>query len=145
MKQPSTGTGKKLACVAVLLLLAGCCGGNNVPVRLSTLRFMKSPPAARLDTMPAFRRVHAIGGNGNLADSTRRFITALPMTLVADQTTYIFQSANRTDTLTISYRRRLEFISRICGAEMRLDNFRLSQPTTFKKATVSEYDIQITL
>lgn len=145
MKKILTETACRLAPLAVLLLLAGCCWNDDFPVPSFGLRFVNPAPAARLDTMPAFRRVYAVGGNGNLADSTRRFITALPLRLSTDQTTYIFESTDRTDTLTISYRRRLIFISRRCGTEMVLDSFRLAQPTTFKEVTVSEYAVQITL
>ncbi len=155
MKKILTKTAWKLAPLAVLLLLAGCCPSDDRLLQGQlNIRFLKAPPAAKMDTAVVFNRTYAIGGRGNLTDSSRfmgghyvggNFISGFPVTLAADQTTYIFESATRTDTLTISYQRRLAYISRRCGAEVYVSNFRLSQPTTFKKVTVSDYEVTINL
>ncbi len=152
MKNFLTETARKLAPpLVVLLLLAGCCPRKDYPYGYTAyIRFVKPLPAASLDTAVSFKRVYAIGGRGDLIDSSGRIPRSYasggyPLSVANDKTTYIFESANQTDTLTVGYRRTLEYISRECGARVYIGNLRLIQPTTFKKVTVSGNAIQITL
>ena len=59
-----------------------------------------------------FRRIYSADGRDV---PTRGGQPVLPLSLHADSVTYLFDSENRTDTLTILYTRRVFFESERCG------------------------------
>ena len=142
---------KSILLVFAVALVAGCCPRDESARLAYNLRFVKAPPNVQMDTIPGFRRIYAIGGRGNLYDTTRRTSnTASWFYLVydynADKTTFLFEGPARTDTLTVAYARNVRFVSRNCGAELTLQNFRIIEPTSFQNARVENgYNIVVIL
>jgi hypothetical protein len=83
------------------------------------LTFEVRPP----QTPPRFTRVYGVGGRGDITSSGDTL--RLPLSLLADSVTYIFEQASgRRDTLVLCYTRRIEMLQ-TCGytANINGDNF----------------------
>jgi hypothetical protein len=86
----------------------------------------------------SFQQVYAIGGKGNIAKKNGYY--HLPVSLLADSVTYIFENPSRTDTLTIYYTRRFFLEFERCGHEVEFElNYERENPivTTFSNAYVN--------
>lgn len=57
---------------------------------------------------------------------------ALPVSIVADTTTYIFERAGSADTLSFTYVRDIRFESPDCGFTVTLQELRLTEASTFR-------------
>ncbi len=131
----------RIAFLACAFLLHACCKDHRYDFSpLPSIAFVKSPPAQSTDTALTFTRIYALKGKRNLYDSPTDFPRSsfqVPIALGSDTTTYIFEGANRIDTLSVSYDRKVQFISRTCGATLYIQNIRLSEPTSFSNVRIS--------
>ena len=123
-------------CLSGLILwgLLGCeqCGIEREPT--AQISFF-SP-------VPAFKKVRVLGsGKDTLARRELSFsnrITA-PIDLNANQTTYIFESTNRTDTLTVFYDKKVFNASNTCGYVLDIE---APFKGPFTKSTFQRVDVQ---
>jgi hypothetical protein len=84
---------------------------------------------------PIFLEILAEGANkpvvlqrgDSLGDIFSKF--SLPVNTNADSTRYIFKRENRTDTLTIRYKREFKMVGNGCGFNVNFDNDEISKNT----------------
>lgn len=60
----------------------------------------------------------------------------VPVSIIDDTTTVIFEAESHTDTLTIAYTRDVEAESLRCGVRLFLKNIRVTAPTTFERVDI---------
>lgn len=65
------------------------------------------------EVFPRFKRVYGVGSSQNLSPKDNYY--RLPISLNSDSVSYLFENANRTDTLTLFYKRNFYFDSERCG------------------------------
>lgn len=89
------------------------------------------------DASAQFQKVYGLGRSDYLIQERSDHTWDLPMSLVSDYSTFVFESPGKTDTMTFVYDREAKFESNKCGIRVFLKNMRLEKPTTFSNAYVS--------
>lgn len=107
--------------LSILLLTgsSGCeyCGPAAEPI----VKFQFNPASTTLPGSSLFSRVFSPNGAVSRSAVSASLPLSLPLSLTADSTTYIFVRPNRTDTLTVFYRRTFSYQSTKCGYVLDLD------------------------
>ncbi len=92
---------------------------------------------------PKFKNIKIVGASKDLPNSGTATPSIsgqygniiLPINLNANNTTYIFEQPNKTDTLTVYYQVVVKEISLTCGNILDIDSTTTKPKSTFKKVT----------
>ena len=113
-------------------LVAGCevCGISSEPTLDLNIN------AATNEKRPFFKKIWVLGSPKDTI-AGRQF-SRLPLNLNANSTTYIFEQASRTDTLTVFYTKKVFNASKNCGYVLDLEAPRtgLTHKSTFKEVQI---------
>ena len=128
-------------CILFLILCLSKCPEcpPTGPVNIKLI-FKSKTDSSLIDTI--FYNVYGIGGNGSIYPDNKGISTTyeLPLSLVSDSVTYVFDSYTNKDTLSLSYKRRGVFISEDCGYHVYTDSINIYYTTFLQLQEEKFYD-----
>ena len=84
-------------------------------------------------TAKPYTRVYGLNGKEKNSSNSSNLQWTVPISIKDDSTIVVFESAAGTDTLTIHYSRTVKMESQRCGFRLFLDDFKITEPTTFTR------------
>jgi hypothetical protein len=82
-------------------------------------------------TEKRYTRVYGVGGKEKDTYDYPSTQWHVPVSIKDDSTIVVFESSTGNDTLTIRYSRTVKMESQRCGFRLFLDDFEITEPTTF--------------
>lgn len=124
----------------MILCLSKCPDEWCPPTETINISFRSKIDSSLIDTI--FEDVYGIGGSGSIYPNTKGTSTTyeLPLSLVSDSVTYVFDSYTNKDTLSLFYKRNGSFISEDCGYHVYIDSINVYYTTFLQLQEEKFYD-----
>ncbi len=129
------------ACLPLLLLMLGGCGCEDEPEQKFGLKFFRNGNRVSVGV----ERIYGIGGNGDIKIARGDSLYRLPMSMMADSSSFVVHTVDNTkpDTLTITYTRDFSFRGRACGFGIKYNELGSGQSTTYSQVNFKKWADEI--